>query len=66
MKTCTAWPVDCTRRVGSSPPCRKDSDEPISTLRKHRHKMNYILSTFNMVSRPLHLGTRDKLKESEK
>ena len=30
--TCKAWPDDCTIRVGSSPPRKNDSDEPISTL----------------------------------
>lgn len=32
MKICSAWPVDCTMRVGSSPPCKNDSVEPTSTL----------------------------------
>ena len=40
IKTCTAWPVDWTMRVGSLPPRRKDSDEPISTLQTSWHEIN--------------------------
>ena len=61
MNTCTTWPVDWTMRVGSSPPRRKDSDKPISTLQKHRQKMNYRINIFKMVYKTISLTNRSGL-----